>query len=133
MSGTSVDSRLPIVDDEITPIQCITVHKAKGLEYGHVLVPYASASIDSMKNANLHISTQKIGGRTKVGYSIRYLDANERINNEYFNENIERSERAREETRILYVAMTRAMRSFSWISVEGSKTLSWQMLIRGES
>ena len=39
------------------------------------------------------------------------------------------SEREREEMRILYVAMTRAIRSFSWIKVDNKNTMSWQKMI----
>ena len=35
----------------------------------------------------------------------------------------------REEARILYVAMTRAIRSFSWISLDNKKTMCWQNLV----
>ena len=55
------------------------------------------------------------------------------ITNSYYDEVIEKAEKSREETRILYVAMTRAIRSFSWIRVEGKQTLSWQNLIEMEN
>ena len=45
---------------------------------------------------------------------------------------VEKAEKSREETRILYVAMTRAIRSFSWIELEGKNALSWQNLISKE-
>lgn len=35
----------------------------------------------------------------------------------------------REETRILYVAMTRAIRTFSWIALSGKNSKCWQNLI----
>ena len=59
-------------------------------------------------------------------------DSGESVQNEYYDEIIEKSEKAREEARILYVAMTRAIRSFSWVSVEGKHNLSWQNLIQTE-
>ena len=37
-----------------------------------------------------------------------------------------------EERRILYVAMTRSIRSFSWIEIQGKQNLSWQNLIEPE-
>lgn len=132
VAGTSVDSRTPPTDQETAPIQCITVHKAKGLEYGHVILPFASFSINTIKKANLHISTINDDGRNRVGYSIKYGDNGERISNSYYNEDSERSERSREEARILYVAMTRAIRSFSWIALDGKENLSWQSLIQRE-
>lgn len=54
------------------------------------------------------------------------------IQNQYFDQAIEQAEKSREETRILYVAMTRAIRSFSWIDLEGKNSLSWQNLISKE-
>ena len=42
------------------------------------------------------------------------------------------AEKAREEARILYVAMTRSIRSFSWIEIQGKQNLSWQNLIETE-
>ena len=56
----------------------------------------------------------------------------ETIKNDYYDEEIEKSEKGREETRVLYVAMTRAIRSFSWIQIEGKQNLSWQNLIETE-
>jgi ATP-dependent exoDNAse (exonuclease V) beta subunit len=133
VSQVSVDSRTPDSDNIEAPIQCITVHKSKGLEYGHVIMPFCSASIDYIKKSQLHISTAKNGGRYQIGYSMRVGDSGETVQNDYYNENIERSEKSREETRILYVAMTRAIRSFSWIEIEGKQSLSWQNLIKTEA
>ncbi len=129
VSQVSVDSRLPASNDNDLPIQSITVHKAKGLEYGHVILPFCSASMDYIKNSQLHVSTYKQGGRCCIGYSLNIADAGQIVQNDYYNEIAEQSEKAREETRILYVAMTRAIRSFSWIAIEGKQNLSWQNLI----
>ncbi len=131
-SGLSVDSRIPPINTSSSPIQCITVHKSKGLEYGHVILPYCSTPIETIKKSQLHISTKKVGDRTKVGYSMSLGDDVPPIQNDFYNENIEKAEKSREETRILYVAMTRAIRSFSWINVGHKKTLSWQTLIHRE-
>jgi ATP-dependent exoDNAse (exonuclease V) beta subunit len=130
VAGTSVDSRIPSTNLESAPIQCITIHKAKGLEYGHIILPFASFSINSIKKSNLHISTSDDDGRSRIGYSIKYGDYGEQISNSHYNEDMEKSERSREETRILYVAMTRAIRSFSWIALAGKERLSWQTLIQ---
>ena len=70
----------------------------------------------------------------KVGYQIKYnIDqAMVTYQNDIFNENLEENERMREEARILYVAMTRAICSFSWISLENKNGHCWQNLIWGE-
>lgn len=57
VSQVSVDSRTPAQNEEETAIQCITVHKSKGLEYGHVIMPFCSASMDFIKRTQLQIST----------------------------------------------------------------------------
>jgi len=128
-SQVSMDSRDLPAEDEDIPIQCVTIHKAKGLEYGHVILPFCSFPIDYIKRSHLHISTEKIDGHTKIGYSLTIGDALHPIRNDYYNEQIEKAEKSREETRILYVAMTRAIRSFSWIDLQGKRSLSWQSLI----
>lgn len=40
VSQVSVDSRTPAQGKDEASIQCITVHKSKGLEYGHVIMPF---------------------------------------------------------------------------------------------
>ncbi len=132
VSRTSVDSRIPSVDKDDALIQCITVHKSKGLEYGYVIMPFCSASIDYIKRSQLHVSASKTDSGYCIGYSMSAGETGGSIQNDYYNERIEKSEKAREETRILYVAMTRAICSFSWIEVEGKQSLSWQNLIEAE-
>ena len=127
----SVDSREPQDNDSGHVIQCITVHKSKGLEYGHVILPYCAFQIDQMKKAPLHVSAEKKNGQYQIGYRIDE-DGLATFQNNYYSETIEKEERSREETRILYVAMTRAVRSFSWIEVEKKQNLSWQSLIEKE-
>ena len=136
ISHTSIDSREPSADEYgegyDMPIQCITVHKSKGLEYGHVILPFGSSAIDYMKRNQSHVSTEYRDGKLRIGYSIQLGPNKELFQNTYYNESSEKSEKSREETRILYVAMTRAIRSFSWIAVQGNKSKCWQNLIRTE-
>ncbi len=128
VSQTSVDSRTPAKTEDDVTISCITVHKSKGLEYGHVIMPFCSASIDHIKRSQLHISTAKQQDKCRIGYSM----STGGLKNSFYDESTERSEKAREEVRVLYVALTRAIRSFSWIEVEGKQNLSWQNLIAKE-
>jgi len=133
VTPVSVDSRTPAnaAIDEI-PIQCITVHKAKGLEYGHIILPYCSFPIDKIKKAKLHVSTDKTNDTVHIGYRLDFDDDSAPVQNDYYNEDTEKEERSREETRILYVAMTRAIRSFSWINLQRKNWPSWQNLIKTE-
>lgn len=132
VSQTSVDSRTPSTDETEIPIQCITVHKSKGLEYGHVIIPFCSASMNYIKKAQLQISTSKHNGRSTIGYSMSVGESGETVQNDFYDEVSEKAEKAREEARILYVAMTRSIRSFSWIQIEGKRNMSWQNLIKTE-
>lgn len=132
VSKVSVDSRTPTKNEDVAEIQCITVHKSKGLEYGHVIMPFCSASMDFIKKTQLHISTTKHEDRHQIGYSMSVGNSGETVQNEYYDEVIEKSEKAREEARVLYVAMTRAIRSFSWVEIAGKNNLSWQNLIETE-
>ena len=131
MSAVSVNSRVPAEKD--TPsIQCITVHKAKGLEYGHVIIPYASFPVDRLKRAKLNVSVAESQDGVQIGYSVERPDNRQTQTNTYYSEQAEIAERYREETRILYVAMTRAIRSFSWIFQEDRACDSWQTMIEPE-
>lgn len=132
VSQVSVDSRIPAQNEEEAAIQCITVHKSKGLEYGHVIMPFCSASMNFIQKTQLHISTTKHQDRYRIGYSMSVGDSGETVQNDFYDELIEKSEKAREEARILYVAMTRSIRSFSWIEIQGKQNLSWQNLIETE-
>ena len=132
VSQVSVDSRMPAQNEEEAAIQCITVHKSKGLEYGHVIMPFCSASMNFIQKTQLHISTTKHQDRYRIGYSMSVGDSGETVQNDFYDELIEKSEKAREEARILYVAMTRSIRSFSWIEIQGKQNLSWQNLIETE-
>lgn len=126
VSVKNVDSRLPDVKGQEYVIKCVTVHKSKGLEYGSVILPYCSAAINIMKRSDINVSVVNESG-IKVGYQIKTDD--DRYQNDYFDESMEKSERMREETRILYVAMTRAIRTFSWIALSGKNSKCWQNLI----
>lgn len=132
VSQVSVDSRTPESNEDEVAIQCITVHKSKGLEYGHVIMPFCSASMNFIKKTQLHISTTKYQGRYRIGYSLSVGESGETIQNDFYDEDIEKSEKAREEARVLYVAMTRSIRSFSWVEIQGKQNLSWQNLIETE-
>lgn len=132
VSQVSVDSRTPASNEDEVAIQCITVHKSKGLEYGHVIMPFCSASMNFIKKTQLHISTTKYQGRYRIGYSLSVGESGETIQNDFYDEDIEKSEKAREEARVLYVAMTRSIRSFSWVEIQGKQNLSWQNLIETE-
>ena len=53
---------------------CTTVHKAKGLEYGCVIMPYMGMDIASMKKADLDVYVEN----EKLAYGIRIGDEQKR-------------------------------------------------------
>lgn len=131
ISQKNVDSREPSknVKQECV-VRCITIHKAKGLEYGVVILPYCSFSIDRMKRTDMNVSVYSEGD-IHIGYQMKIENdqANVVFQNDFFDEVLEKNERMREEARILYVAMTRAIRSFSWIALDNKNGNNWQNLI----
>ena len=131
MSGISVNSRIPQIENT-SNIQCITVHKSKGLEYGHVIVPFAAFRIDELKQAKMNVSITEQDNTIQIGYSLERDEKLGTYRNTFYNAQSEKAERSREESRILYVAMTRSIRSFSWIVQDDRKGLSWQSIIRPE-
>lgn len=114
------------IETEDIRIICTTVHKAKGLEYGTVILPYMSSDISSMKKAELDVYVED----NKLAYGIRIGDdANKKYNSNY-NVGEEQNERINEEARVLYVALTRAIRNVVWFKDEESKSkISWQRLM----
>lgn len=113
-------------NDEIRVV-CMTVHKSKGLEYGTVMLPYTAEQINKFKSGSITTSLD----HGKLGYSVALGKV--QIQNGYFNENIETRETAYEESRILYVAMTRAIRNFVWFKdAKNQKPVCWGGLLEVE-
>lgn len=104
-------------------IVCTTVHKSKGLEYDTVIMPITTHQIDTMRRNGLEITY--VDG--KVGYCFS-IDG-EAMANEYFYTNDEIAEIEMEESRILYVALTRAINKFCWFNKINSKGNTWGNLL----
>jgi DNA helicase-2/ATP-dependent DNA helicase PcrA len=117
------ECRYPEQTQDDVKILCTTVHKAKGLEYGHVILPYTDWNMDRRRKKGVRVTVTKDG---KIGYCISR--DNLRMKNAHFNEEAESAEIKKEEARILYVAMTRAMFGFSWVTRPGCKN-SWSGLL----
>ena len=100
-------------------VVCTTVHKAKGLEYGTVILPFTHKSIDSLNRDGIYINY--IDG--KVGYCIK----GNKNQNYIVSDEIELTKM--EETRILYVALTRAINNVIWFDNGNFNTLNWKSLL----
>lgn len=116
------------VDNETDDIRviCTTVHKAKGLEYGCVIMPYMGMDIASMKKADLDVYVEN----DKLAYGIRIGDEPNKKYNSNYDISQEQTERVNEESRVLYVALTRAIRNVVWMKdVKSKSKISWQNLM----
>ena len=104
---------------------CTTVHKAKGLEYGTVILPFTAQAIDNLKKANTDVNYSN----SKLAYSIK-VDENKKDSNSNYDSQEEIDQRICEEARILYVALTRAIRNCIWMKDTGKKfNMSWSRFL----
>ena len=124
MTGTEAKSREIDLDTNDIRVICITVHKSKGLEYSTVIVPETDINIDEPHKDGLEVSF--VDG--KIGYC---LSAN---NEQYCNSNYqtktEIQEKMMEESRVLYVAMTRAIDNFIWFYNTDAKGNNWGEMLK---
>lgn len=116
------------VENETDDIRliCTTVHKAKGSEYGCVIMPYIGMDIASMKKADLDVYVEN----DKLAYGIRIGDEPNKKYNSNYDISQEQNERVYEESRVLYVALTRAIRNVVWMKdIKSKSKISWQNLM----
>lgn len=115
-------------------ILCMTVHKSKGLEFDTIIIPYTNRTFPTWEQTEIIIDPVEL----KVGWN--YTGDGEKKNkrwkypamsNSLYKELKEvDSERAQqEETRILYVAMTRAIRNLICIVPDAKNKRTWASLI----
>lgn len=113
------------IDDDGIHIICTTVHKSKGLEYGTVVLPYTSEDISDIRKVKLDANYSK----SKLSYIVQF-ENNVRERNSNYNEEIEKTDQIAEESRILYVALTRAIRNCVWINnIDKTVPISWGTLM----
>lgn len=118
-------SRKKELDDNEVTILCTTIHKSKGLEYGTVVMPYTADDISSTYHSGLSVNVD--GGRLTYSFG----SGNGGMDySEGYQVDAESLEREREESRILYVAMTRAIRNFVWLrDLDGKPQDCWGDLL----
>lgn len=124
MTGTEAKSREIEIDTKDVRVICLTVHKSKGLEYGTVIMPATDAKIDEPHKDGLEVSY--IDG--KIGYCLSA--SGNQYSNSFYESKTEIKEMMMEETRILYVAMTRAIDNFIWFINLDAKGNNWGEMLK---
>lgn len=111
-------------DGEIRMI-CTTVHKSKGLEYGTVILPYTDEEIDNPRKIKIDANYLQ----SNLSYTVLFENKIRETNSNYdFSEEID--EQIAEESRILYVALTRAIHNCVWIkNLDSQPRVSWSTLL----
>ena len=111
-------------DSNQVHVVCTTVHKSKGLEYDTVIMPFTDFPINVIHNNNLDVACID----DKVGYCI--TTNKKTMYNEYFSLNEEEIEIQREESRLLYVSMTRAINKFCCLNKKKSENITWGKILK---
>ena len=112
-------------DEEGVHIMCTTVHKSKGLEYGTIVLPYTTEDISDIRKVKLDANYSE----SKLSYMVFFENKVRECNSNY-NEETEKTEQIAEESRILYVALTRAIRNCVWIlNLDKNAPISWGTLM----
>lgn len=131
-TDTKEDVRRLEDSDEKNFLQCLTVHKAKGMEYDYVVLPKLTNSFNINKSVDVILRSR--GKCENIGLKLRFGD--EEHKNLYYKEYIkdEKEEIIGEETRLLYVAMTRCKKGLyinasKLIGTEGQN--NWKTLLGG--
>ena len=128
-----------ITNDEQTrslykTLLCMTVHKAKGLEFDTIIIPYTNRVFPIKERTEIIIDpvSRKVGwnytgdGEKKTRRK-KYPAMRNTLYNELKEEDVESTKR--EETRILYVAMTRAIHNLICIVPDSENEDTWASLI----
>ncbi|PHD95387.1 UvrD-helicase domain-containing protein [Bacillus toyonensis] len=116
----------PMIETKLGVVEITTVHRSKGLEYHTVIMPKLNHSF-SNKQASFYIQDEKemVDDKRIVGWK-----ANNFKNNHFAAlQNYESFEVEREETRLLYVAMTRAKKRLLLMMPEKISENTWGNLL----
>lgn len=127
--ATNRNESEPVVetDDDYTSVLCMTVHKSKGLEFDTVIIPYTGRRFPSKYRTEMIIDPLN----REVGWNVVDPRQQEDMCNDRYEKlkMIDNDRTRKEETRILYVAMTRAINNLFCIAHPVSYTNCWAYLI----
>lgn len=113
-------------------IKCLTVHKSKGLEYEHVIIPYTINSLETGSSNEIVLKNNKIHFKLSLSNNNRKIQI--KTKDYYRNSYEEKVDKIKEEVRILYVALTRAQKTITWFSKSNNidRKISWTTLLKGD-
>ena len=108
----------------------MTVHKAKGLEFDTVIIPFTD--YDFLRQRNLNFVIDETESPCKCGWSYRRKQSDSIYSNDYFSEcyGKECENIRREEARLLYVALTRTIRRLEYFDILGAGESTWSNMLR---
>ncbi|WP_167747121.1 UvrD-helicase domain-containing protein [Cohnella luojiensis] len=113
-------------EEQADRVQIMTVHKSKGLEFHTVIVPFTDRVF---RYAQSELLLEKRGHEWHAGWFIRKGDQQYGSSVHQGLQNMEEDEAAKEETRLLYVAITRA-ESRLWVVANRARTFkNWYTLL----
>lgn len=127
MIATNREEMEPDIDmvDDYTSVYIMTVHKSKGLEYDTVIMPAMNGNLIPRENTTILADKKKV-----AWYYNR--NVNEQMKSAWYQELRKEAVRkgVAEETRMLYVAMTRAVNNLVLLVNNWDTYESWSSLIR---
>ncbi len=111
-------------------IVCTTVHKAKGLEYGTVILPYCDWDMGTTDKSPLDVNYAD--HKLSYGIKLKRDKKMRKVYNSNYDVKGESFQRIQEESRVLYVALTRAIRNIVWLkNTDVHEANSWQEFMEG--
>lgn len=109
MATDTTETEIRLQNNVDHRIKVMTVHKSKGLEFDYVLMPLTKSAF--VKNEKIDVLLTRNDSNLDIGYHINWID--DTFENTHYKKYIgsERTEMIAEESRLLYVALTRAKKA----------------------
>lgn len=125
LTAQEVTLRKAVSDDQqdLVRFVCMTVHKSKGLEFDTVILPSTDRNLSWADSKGMQVERTASG----FGYYVNDQVGSQEVilKNSNFQLDHNALEEKAEEIRILYVAMTRAVRRLIWLHKEKNEYISW--------